>query len=76
MRPDPYHPPGIQQDDPDGHGVEHGLCREAVAFLHVPEAEDAHGLGGDADDEQVGQVEGVVGHDRVLQGSDHGDGRV
>jgi hypothetical protein len=42
----------------------------------VPEAEDAHGLGGDSDDEEVGEVEGVVGNDGVLEGSDYGDGCV
>jgi hypothetical protein len=33
-------------------------------------------LGGDSDDEEVGQIEGVVSYDRVLQSSNYGDGRV
>ena len=45
-------------------------------MLDVPEAEDSYGLGGDSDDEKVGEIEGVVGHDGVLEGSDYGDGRV
>jgi len=45
-------------------------------LLDVPEAEDSHGLRGDSDDEQVGEVEGVVSHDGVLKSSDHCDGRV
>ena len=71
--PDSNHAPSVQQDDPDGHGVEHSLGGEAVALLYVPEAEDPYGLGGDSDDEEVGEVESVVSHNGVLEGSDHGD---
>jgi hypothetical protein len=73
LRPDSNHSPGVQQNDSDGYSIEHRLGGKAVAFLDVPEAEDAHGLGGNSDDEEVGEVEGVVGHNGVLKGSDHGD---
>ena len=76
LRPDSDHSPGVQQDDSNGYGVEHRFGGEAVAFLDVPEAEDSNCLGGDSDDEEVGEVESVVGHDGVLEGSDYGDGCV
>nr|POF03974.1 glucosamine-6-phosphate isomerase 1 [Quercus suber] len=76
LRPDADHAPAIQQDDADGYGVEHGLGRQLIAFLHVPECQDAHALGGDADDEQVCELEGVVGDDGILQRADDGDGGV
>ena len=76
LRPDSNHSPGVQQDDSDGHSVEHCLGGEAVAFLDVPETEDTYGLGGNSDDKKVGEIEGVVSHDGVLEGSNHGYGRV
>ena len=72
LRPDSDHSPGVQQDDSNGYGVEHRFGGEAVAFLNVPEAEDTYGLGGDSDNQKVCEVEGVVSHDGVLEGSDHG----
>ena len=42
----------------------------------MPEAKDSHGLGGNSDDKEVSEVEGVVSHDGVLKSSDHGDGCV
>ena len=42
----------------------------------MPKGENAEGLGADADEEEVGEGEGVVGYEGVLQGADDGDGGV
>lgn len=76
LRPNPDHPPCVEQDDRNRHGVEHGLRGQTEAFLDVPKAENPQRLGCDADDEQVGQVQSIVGNDGVLQGADDGDGGV
>lgn len=76
LRPDSNHAPDVEEDYADCHGVEHGFGRQAEAFLDVPEAEDSYCLGCYADDEQVGEVEGVVGDDGVLESPDDGDGCV
>jgi hypothetical protein len=60
LRPDANHPPAIEQDDANGHGIEHSLCREAEAFLYLPEGENAHGLGCYANDEQIRKIQSVV----------------
>ena len=39
----------------------------------MPEAEDSHGLGGDSNDEEVSEVKSVVGHDGILESSNHCD---
>lgn len=56
LRPDANHTPPVQQDDAHRHGVEHGFRRQVVAFLDVPEGEDADGLRDDANDEEVGEL--------------------
>lgn len=45
----------LQEDDGDHDCVEHGFGREPVLLLDVPEGVDAYCLGGDADEEEVGQ---------------------
>ena len=76
LRPDADHSPAVKQDDSDCHGVEHGLCGKAEAFLDVPESENAHRLCCDADDEEIRQRQSIVGYNGVLQSADDGDGRV
>lgn len=74
--PDADHAPGVEDDDGGHDGREHGFGAEAEAALEPPDGVDARGLGGDADEEEVGEGQGVVGHDAVLQGGDDGDGGV
>lgn len=73
LRPNPDHAPAVEENDPDGDGVEHGFGGETVAFLNLPEREDANSLGCYAHDEEVGQLKSVVSDDAVLQCADHGD---
>ena len=53
-RPVADHAPAVEQQDGEHDGVEHGLGAQAEAALHPPETVDAEGLGGDADDQEVG----------------------
>lgn len=76
LRPDADHAPGVEDDDGEGDGVEHGLGRQAEVLLDAPERVDPDCLGGDADEQEVRQRERVVGHDGVLQRRDDRHGRV
>ena len=71
-----YHAPAVKRNDAEHHCVEHYLRGEIEAFLDGPEAPDADELGGDADDEEVGQFERVIRYDGILQRRDHGHGCV
>lgn len=51
LRPDTDHAPAVQQDDADGHSVEHGLRSKLPTFLNVPEGVDAYKLGENAHEE-------------------------
>lgn len=42
----------------------------------MPKGKNAEGLGGDADEEEVGEGEGVIGYEGILEGADDGDGGV
>jgi len=74
--PDPEHAPAVEQENAEHDGYEHGFGGEGVEALETPEEEDAEGLGGDADEEEVGEGEGVIGDEGVLEGADDGDGGV
>lgn len=63
LRPNTDHAPAVEQDDANGHGVEHGLCREAEALLDLPESENAHGLSSYANNKEVRKIQSVVRHD-------------
>jgi len=53
----PYadHAPTVEEDNAYHDGIEHCFCGEVEVFLDGPEGENADELGGDADDEEVGQ---------------------
>ena len=74
--PDADHAPGVKNDDGGHDGREHGFGAKVESALEPPEGVDSRGLGGDADEEEVGEGQGVVGHDAVLEGGDDGDGGV
>lgn len=76
LRPDADHAPAVEEDNADGHGHEHGLGGEGEAFLDLPVGSNADGLRGDADDEEVCELQAVVGYDLVLQRADHSDSGV
>ena len=73
LGPDADHAPGVQDDDAERDGVEHGLRGELVTLLDRPEGPDAQGLGGDADEQEVGQLQSVEGDDFVLESADDSD---
>lgn len=56
--------------------VEHGLRADLVLALDEPVGVHTRGLGGDRDEEEVGEDETVEGLDFVLEGRDNSDGRV
>lgn len=67
-RPYANQTPCVKYNDADHDGVEHYFGRELKAFLDCPEAPDTNELGGNTNDEEVGQSKGVVGDDGVLEG--------
>lgn len=48
------HTPAVEQDDADHDDVEHGLGADLVVLLKPPVRADAHALGHDAHDKEVG----------------------
>lgn len=76
LRPDADHAPAVEDDDAHCDDHEHGFGREAVVFLDAPEGADADCLRGDADNEEVRELETVVCYDFVLEGPDDGHGGV
>ncbi|KAI4271501.1 MAG: hypothetical protein L6R38_006856 [Xanthoria sp. 2 TBL-2021] len=52
LRPDANHALGVEDDDADHHGREHGFGAQGEFSLDLPEGVDAEGLGGDADEEE------------------------
>lgn len=74
--PDTDHAPGVEQDDANGHCIEHGLRRKTEALLNLPEGKNANGLSSYANNEKVRKIQGVVRHDRILESADDGDGRI
>lgn len=76
LRPDADHAPAVQEDDGDDHGIEHGARVDAAPALDAPEGVDAGRLRGETGHEQVGELDGVVALDFVLQRLDYGDGGV
>lgn len=76
VRPNANHAPSVQEHDPQDDNVKHNFRAELESLLNSPEAEDAHELSGDANDEQIRQLEGVVADNAVLQGRDYRYSRV
>lgn len=70
------HAPAIEKYNSQHDGGEHGFGPQGESLLQVPKGENAEGLGGDADEEEVGKGEGVVRYEGVLEGADDGDGGV
>ncbi len=66
----------IQYDDTHHDCREHGLCAEAETPLDPPEAVDTHRLGGYAHKKQIGQCQGIIFDNRVLQCGNDGYGRI
>lgn len=66
--PDTNHTPCVKYNDADHDGVEHCFGGKLEVLLDGPESEDADELGGDADNEEIGQGEGVVRDDGILEG--------
>ena len=67
MCPNTDHSPSVEQHNAHHYSAEHGLRAELEALLDCPEAKDTGTLGGDADNEEIREFEGVVGNDAVLQ---------
>ena len=76
VRPDANHAPAVQEHYPQDDNVKHVFRAELESLLNSPKAEDAHELCGDANDEQVRQLEGVVADNGVLKGCDYRYSRV
>ena len=68
--------PSTQQHDEARINQKHLMRRDLVALLEPPECVDADTLGCDSDDEEVGELEGGVGDDGILESADDCDGCV
>lgn len=64
--PDSDHAPAIKQDDAYSDRIEHCLGGDLVAFLDGPKCEDSSSLGCYAHEQEIRQLECVVGYDFVL----------
>lgn len=67
------HAPRIQNKDADDNGVKHHFRGESESLLDIPKATDTNQLSGDADNEEICQCQGAVGHYRVLKRSNDRD---
>lgn len=66
--PNTNHTPNVEYDDADHDDIKHVFGGEVEALLDFPEDSNADGLSCDANDEKVGEGEGIVGDDCVLEG--------
>lgn len=76
LRPDTDHTPTVQYDNCGHDNIEHGPGADTSPALNRPKGIDAHRLSCKACHEQVGQLDGIVGLDFILQGLNDSDGGV
>lgn len=70
--PNPNHAPAVENDNAEGYDIEHCLGGEVKMALSPPEGVDADGLRNNPDNEEVGEHEGVIRYNGVLERADYG----
>jgi hypothetical protein len=76
LSPDSYHAPDIQDNDTECNDVEHRFGTQLVLFLSPPESINTNFLSSNANDNEVGEFESVVGDDAILESCYHRHGCV